>query len=244
MFDQLSTDAPSGSPSARNVPLSFVPPGEQALRRRKASGTYSVLVNFDPEATDLLKDFRLLQGIGLVDESTHGRQLIQIKWIKARYPSYRALADTLRTYELAVQRVTPDIEILTASARKQAQECIKEGVLKHKWTKPVVAEQYAIELVNVVRQFEEVVDGLLDNYRELEAKMAELEKCPAGSPPDGCDLDALCTGGANWTDCREGQRESSRRVDGQPLRSTPLGARLGSSSWRARERARAPTCGL
>ena len=153
--------------------------GQSLFHIRKASGTYSVLVNFDPEATDLLKDFRLLQGIGLVDESTHGRQLIQIKWIKARYPSYRALADTLRTYELAVQRVTPDIEILTASARKQAQECIKEGVLKHKWTKPVVAEQYAIELGNVVRQFEEVVDGLLDNYRELEAKMAELEKCPA-----------------------------------------------------------------
>jgi dynein heavy chain 1 len=146
---------------------------------KKASGKYSVLVNFDPKAADLLKDFRLLQGIGLLDASKHGRQLMQINWIKSRYPSYRALSDTLKTYERTVERITPDIMSLTAEVRAEAQESITDGVVRKKWTKPVTAEQYAKELGAVVAKFESTVDQLLDNYRVLNEKLSELESCPA-----------------------------------------------------------------
>ena len=148
---------------------------------KQASGKYRVEVNFDPKAADLLKDFRLLQGIGLLDPSKPGavQALMQINWLKERYPSYRALSDTLKTYERTVERITPDIISLTAEVRAEAQECITLGVVRKKWTLPVTADQYAKELGGVVAKFETTVDELLDKYRVLNEKLNELESCPA-----------------------------------------------------------------
>lgn len=156
--------------------------GKSVFEIKKVSGEYTVLVNFASEAANLLKDYRLLQGIGLIDATKLSRQLLQVNWLKDRYPSYRALSDTLRTYELTVARIKrdgPEIETLTAEVRTEAQEEIKEGVVRIKWTMPQTAEQYAKVLGAAVAKFEKRVEELIDSYRVLKEKMSELEDCPA-----------------------------------------------------------------
>ena len=79
----------------------------------KVNGQYVVNVNFEEEVADLLKDYRLLSGIGLFNTDSNATTLIQIDYLKERYPSYRTLSDVLRTYDLTLGKITPEIEVLT-----------------------------------------------------------------------------------------------------------------------------------
>jgi dynein heavy chain 1 len=152
---------------------------ETVFKIAKSGGKYEMDVNFDPEAPDILKDYRMLKGIGLFDHKKHQRQLIQIEWIKIRYPAYRALADTLRTYDLTVARIPEDIAMLTATTRKAAQETLQRGVVQTKWTRPANVDRYAGQLGIVVKQLEEQVEQLTEISRKLENQLEDLKTCPA-----------------------------------------------------------------
>jgi dynein heavy chain 1 len=115
----------------------------------------------------------------------------QLTYLKERYPSYRTLSDVLRTYTLTLKKITPEIEILShgyvygdgedefRGGRSEVQKWIQNGVLRTNWTIPVKVQTYATSLGQIIQGFENFVDSLLKQYRELQKHIEELRSCPA-----------------------------------------------------------------
>ncbi|KAI9220479.1 dynein heavy chain 1, cytosolic [Blastocladiella britannica] len=155
------------------------------VRMRGSTNALQITVSFDQQIITLFKEVRNMAWLGYSVPSTVANIAKEAKRV---YPFAVSLQETVRTYQLTVDRLRAqpkDVGTLVAVYQRDVQALISRGI-HYRWevfaTIDVRADAskhvgYVRELANTVAIFQDKVANVLEVMGEVQLKVRELETC-------------------------------------------------------------------
>ncbi|KAJ3351758.1 hypothetical protein GGF32_004086 [Allomyces javanicus] len=154
------------------------------VRSRSNNNQLQLVVSFDPQIITLFKEVRNLMWLGYSIPTSVSNIAKEAKRV---YPFAVSLQETIRTYQLTVEKLRQqprDVTLLVAGYQRDVQALIAKGI-HFKWevfstidvrqdSKHVL---FVRELATIVSLFQDKVHNIIRVMGEIQAKVRELETC-------------------------------------------------------------------